>query len=596
MSINISRKRKEQLIDKIEEIRQHILKNAPNGEFEGWLGEISAEIKSQKYGLVFEEHLEKIDEILLNNVPVFKEDRELQLESNDKFNFLIESDNLPALKLLQKTHKQKVDFIYIDPPYNTGSKDFMYDDAFVDTTDDFKHSKWLSFMKKRLVEAHRLLKDEGCIMISINEEEVFELKMLCDEIFGDTNYLAMFSVKVRHQDRILKGDKDFHEIMEYMLMYRKSPKFKTIKKLVDNTSNKEYVYQIVEKIDNPEIVVMDGKNVSVFKPGEYEIVKVEASVDNLKKINIRGTIKEGNSSGRFFMKHLNQFIGVNMGYMYKVPDMGDDKFGYRYFLIPSSEKRANGDYFQGVPLNRNDIKEVPYANYLETTMSDDECAISSLGEEEYVFNSEINYLDFETSFNTVGYEGYVEFRNGKKPLAFLDKCFEMSGVKNKKDAIVLDFFAGSGSTGHALMQLNNEDEGNRKFILITNNQNNICREITYERIKKVIENDDYKEGLKYYKVDFVNCENKVYYEYANEILKHVKELVQLENNIDLDNNNDIKVIITDEELLEFIEQDIKCKKVYLGLDVLIDNSMLDSLKDKGIEVIRIPNHYYSEVK
>lgn len=439
MSTNISRKRKEQLIDKIEEIRQHILTNAPNSELEGWLGEISAELKSHKYGLVFEEHMEKIDEILLKNIPIFNEKKELQIEGNGEFNFLIEGDNLPALKLLNKTHKQNVDFIYIDPPYNTKSKDFMYDDSFVDPKDAFKHSKWLSFMEKRLVEAHRLLKDSGCIMISINEEEVFELKMLCDKIFGDSNYLAMFSVKVRHQDRILKGDKDFHEIMEYMLMYRKSPKFKTIKRLVDNTSNRDYVYQIVEKIDNPETTVIDGKNVSIFKPNEYEIVKVEASIDNLKKINIRGTIKEGNSSGRFFMKHLNEFIGKNMGYLYKVPDMGDDKFGYRYFLIPSSEKRVNGDYFQGVPLNRNDIKEVPYANYLEANVVEDECAIS-IDEDEHVFESELNYLDFETSFNNVGYEGYVEFRNGKKPLDFLDKCFEMSGVKKNKNAIVLDFF------------------------------------------------------------------------------------------------------------------------------------------------------------
>ena len=585
MSINISRKRKEQLVDKIEEIRQYILTNAPNGELEGWLGEISAELKSHKYGLVFEEHMEKIDEMLLKNIPVFNEQKELQIDCNGEFNFLLEGDNLPALKLLNKTHKQNIDFIYIDPPYNTKSKDFMYDDSFVDPNDVFKHSKWLSFMEKRIVEAHRLLKDSGCIMISINEEEVFELKMLCDKIFGDSNYLAMFSVKVRHQDRILKGDKDFHEIMEYMLMYRKSPKFKTIKRLVDNTSNKDYVYQIVEKIDNPEITVMDGKNVSIFKPNEYEIVKVEASIDNLKKINIRGSIKEGNSSGRVFMKHLNKFIGKNLGYLYKVPDMGDDKFGYRYFLIPSNGKRTNGDYFQGVPLNRNDIKEVPYANYIEANVLEDE----------HVFESELNYLDFETAFNNVGYEGYVEFRNGKKPLDFLDKCFEMSGVKKNKNAIVLDFFAGSGSTGHALMRLNNQDGGNRKFIIITNSQNNICREITYERMKKVIENDKYNEGLKYYKVDFINKENRVYYEYANELLKHVKELIQIENNIDLDKNNKYKIILTDEEFEEIVSSSDIPKKIYLGLDVLVDNSMIDNLKNRGTEVVLIPNHYYSDI-
>jgi len=146
--------RKVQLIDKIEEIRQHLLKNAPDSELEGWLNEIGAEIKSQKYGLVFEEHSEKIDDMLLSNIPVFNEEKSLKVNNNNKLNFLIEGDNLPALKLLQKTHKEKIDYIYIDPPYNTKSKDFIYDDTFVDPNDGFKHSKWLSFMKKRLLLAH----------------------------------------------------------------------------------------------------------------------------------------------------------------------------------------------------------------------------------------------------------------------------------------------------------------------------------------------------------------------------------------------------------------------------------------------------------
>lgn len=585
MSINVSKIRKAQLINKIEEIRQYLLKNAPNSELEGWLHEIDAEIKSHKYGLVFEEHSEKINDLLLTNIPVFNEDKSLKINNYDRLNFLIEGDNLPALKLLQKTHKEKIDYIYIDPPYNTKSKDFTYDDTFVDPNDEFKHSKWLSFMKKRLILAHSLLTPQGCIMISINEEEVFALKILCDEIFGDSNYLAMFSVKVRHEDRILKGDKDFHEIMEYMLMYRKSPSFRIVKKQVDNTSNADYVYQIVERIDNPETTIMDGKIVSIFKPGEYEILKVDPSDNHLKKINIRGSIKEGNSSGRFFMKHLNSFIGEKMGYLYKVPDMGDDKFGYRYFLIPLNKNRANGDYFQGVPLSRNDIKEVPYANYLEANLTELEAAVD--------LNIGLNYLDFESSFNNVGYEGYVEFRNGKKPLDFLGKCFEMGGVARNKNATILDFFAGSGSTGHALMKLNNSDGGKRKFILVTNNQNNICREVTYERIKRVIENEGYKEGLKYYRVDFINIENKVYYEYANELLEYVKELIQVENNIDLETNKNYNIVLTDEELEEFVNSNVASKKLYIGYDVLMDTLMIDNLNNKGTEVVRIPNYYYS---
>ena len=429
MSINVSKVRKEELIKKIDLIRKHLLDNAPDSELESYLNDLSAELKFNKYGLVFEEHVEKIDNELLTKIPVFSENKNLEIDNGENLNFLIEGDNLPALTLLKKTHNEGIDFIYIDPPYNTKNKDFKYDDVYVDPDDEYKHSMWLSFMKKRLLLANSLLKKDGSIMISINEEELFELKMLCDEIFGPKNYLTTFSVKVRHEDRILKGDKDFHEVIEYMLMYRKSPEFKVVKKLVDNTSNEDYIYVINEKIDNPEIVDMGGKQVSIFKPGEYEIVKVDPDESNLKKINIRGSIKEGNSSGRFFMKHLNQFIGQKYGYLYKVADMGADNLGYRYFHIPTNKKRVNGDYYQGVPLERSDIKEVPYANY----------------------------LDYEVAFNNVGYEGNVEFRNGKKPMDFLEKCFEMSGVALNKNSIVLDFFAGSGSTGNALMRLNKKD-------------------------------------------------------------------------------------------------------------------------------------------
>ena len=246
MSINVSKVRKEELIKKIDLIRKHLLDNAPDSELESYLNDLSAELKFNKYGLVFEEHVEKIDNELLTKIPVFSENKNLEIDNGENLNFLIEGDNLPALTLLKKTHNEGIDFIYIDPPYNTKNKDFKYDDVYVDPDDEYKHSMWLSFMKKRLLLANSLLKKDGSIMISINEEELFELKMLCDEIFGPKNYLTTFSVKVRHEDRILKGDKDFHEVIEYMLMYRKSPEFKVVKKLVDNTSNEDYIYVINE--------------------------------------------------------------------------------------------------------------------------------------------------------------------------------------------------------------------------------------------------------------------------------------------------------------------------------------------------------------
>jgi hypothetical protein len=360
-------------------------------------------------------------------------------------------------------------------------------------------------MNSRLCAAKQLLKNSGVIFISINEEELCQLKMLCDRIFEPNNYLATFTIKVRHEDRILKGDKDFHEVVEYLLLYRRSSKHKTTKRIRDNTSIEEYVYDIEELVKKPIFIEMGGKKIQVLKPREYRIIKKEPNAKLLKKINIRGSIKEGNSSGRFFMAHLEK-RRKDIGYLYKVPNMGDDGRGFRYFLAPTSDTKANGDYFQGVPIDREDTKEVPYPNY----------------------------FDFEEDFNSVGYEGGVNFRNGKKPVNFILKVFEMGGLINNKNAVILDFFAGSGSTAEALLRLNNDDKGNRKFLICTNNEvdykaneelrkkgfvpgdkeyeaEGIAQKVCYPRMKNILKGFNGTKGiefnLRYFKTAFVDIDH-----------------------------------------------------------------------------------------
>jgi adenine-specific DNA-methyltransferase len=374
-------------------------------------------------------------------------------------NIYIEADNLEALKLLRDDYSSRIKMIYIDPPYNTGN-DFIYKDnysmgkGFGEKNDAGRdkhdkhleknrqdgarfHSNWLNMMYPRLKVARDLLRDDGVIFISINEEELFNLKLIGDEIFGASNYLTAFTIKIRHEDRILKGDKDFHEVAEYLLLYRKSDAFVAVKRQKDNTSIEDYIYEIVEKIDKPEIREFDGRQVEMFKAGEYELLKKRPNAHLLKRINIRGALKEGNSSGRFYMAHLEQYSNQK-GLLFKVPNIGADGLGYRYFMTPETERRANGDYFQGVPLNRKDTLEIPYPNF----------------------------LDFEAEFNRVGYEGGVEFRNGKKPVGFIMKLMEIAGLKHDRESIVLDFFAGSSSTAHATMLMNAEDKGQRQYIMV----------------------------------------------------------------------------------------------------------------------------------
>ena len=168
MSTNISKKKRDDLLDKIKQIRAFIAA-APQDENTGnllsYLSELEKDVNGKKYGLVFEEHREEIDEVLATHTPVLSEEKDLFIDNGGNMNFLIEGDNLASLKLLEKTHRGKVDLIYIDPPYNRGKNDFIYDDCYVDTEDGFRHSKWSSFMSKRLQIARSLLTEQGVIFM-----------------------------------------------------------------------------------------------------------------------------------------------------------------------------------------------------------------------------------------------------------------------------------------------------------------------------------------------------------------------------------------------------------------------------------------------
>jgi len=186
---NLSQQRREKMLAFLETLKeQHTDDDSLIA-----LGEIEKELKSKKYGLVWEEHEEAVDVQMKTQIPVFTEvkEREICAGENGAYNFLLEGDNLHSLYLLEKTHRGKIDVIYIDPPYNTGKKDdFKYNDAFVVKEDTFRHSKWLSFMAERLKIAKKLLTEQGVIFISIDDNEQAALKLLCDEILGEHNYIT----------------------------------------------------------------------------------------------------------------------------------------------------------------------------------------------------------------------------------------------------------------------------------------------------------------------------------------------------------------------------------------------------------------------
>lgn len=404
-------------------------------ELESKVAYLNAQLKQEnRFGLQWIDVPEAFESESENKIPILEEVPELAITNDDgkPTHILIEGDNYHALTCLNYTHHGKIDVIYIDPPYNTGNDGFTYKDKrFLDRFPDgttvpknhpLRHSVWLSFMEKRLRLAHSLMKNDGVIYISINEEEYANLKLLCDSVFEYSNYITTITIKVRHENRILKGDKPIHETTELLLMYRNSSKFNINKRIVDNSDPSEYIYEVKELVDTPEVINMGGRDVKVFRPGEYEIIECEPDFSHLKKINIRGSIKTGNSSGRFHMNYLEERKN-EFSVIYKVPDMGDDGRDARYFLSRSNANMANGFYFQGAPLEREDTKEIPYPNF----------------------------LDFEKEFNLVGAEGGVPFDGGKKPIAFIQFLLKLAKGE-ERSLTVLDFFAGSGSTAHAFIE------------------------------------------------------------------------------------------------------------------------------------------------
>ena len=572
---NLSKIRRDKMLKTLSEIK----KNISDEETLNSLSLIENELTKKKYGLIWEEHEERVDKELETQIPTFEEikDKEIMCNPNEKFNFLLEGDNLHSLYLLEKTYKEKIDIIYIDPPYNTGKEDFIYNDKIIDELDGYKHSKWLSFMERRIRIAKELLTKSGIILISIDENEEAQLKLLCDEIFGESNRLSTHHIKVRYDNKSLNEKNDWQPVMEYVYIYAKDKLSVKAKKPSENYNIDKFLYSF-DELTNGQTIILGNKKVTIFKQGEWKINKAQkGSLNLLKETWASGSVLKGNSSGKFFDLYLSvrkTIDGLNC--LYKVEGIGEDGLGYRYFTGPQKETSSRGKFYSGVPLERlDDLNNGTSKKYRPIS----------------------NYYDFSADFGNIRQEGNTPFNSGKKPVKMLK---ELINYHKNKNATVLDFFAGSGSTAQAVLELNKEDNGNRQFVLCTNNENNICEEITYKRIKNVINGygkyDALKTNLKYYRCTYIpriNTENENLH---NNLLINIKNLIQLENGIEIDDNK-IRVYLDEEELDKFStnkEELEVCEKVYISSDILLTSEQEEIFENNNIEVYIIPEYYFED--
>lgn len=573
---NLSKIRRDKMLNTIDEIK----KNITDEKILTSLSMIENELTKKKYGLIWEEHEERVDKELETQIPTFEEIKDKEIVSNpdEKFNFLLEGDNLHSLYLLEKTHKEKIDVIYIDPPYNTGSKDFIYNDKIIDDEDGYKHSKWLSFMNKRLQMAQRLLSDTGVIFISIDDNEIAQLKLLCDTIFNEINRISIHHVQVRYAEKSLADGKSVKPVMEYVLVYAKD-----INKFKLNLPKEEYtdasfLYEIEELSSG--VIVKDGNvTMQVFKPGEWQIKKKNESSQNLlKETWVSGTIYSKMSYGQVVKRYIEpRYSSDGLGCLYKVIGRGDDGLGYRYYVGPSKKGSTRCKMYSGMPLSRVDEIKSNGGSFREVPIS--------------------NLINYAADFGNIRHEGNMTFNSGKKPVKMLK---ELINYHPSKNAVVLDFFAGSGSTAQAVLELNKEDNGNRQFILCTNNENNICEEITYKRIKNVITGygkyNPLKSNLKYYRCTYIPRINTETEDLHNNLLINIKNLIQLENGIEIDDNK-IRVYLNEDELDRFStnEEELEiCEKVYISSDILLTSEQENIFENNNIEVYIIPEYYFED--
>jgi len=379
-------------------------------------------------------------------------------------NLMIEGDNLEVLKLLQKSYAGKVKLIYVDPPYNTG-KDFVYPDNYQDSIRNYLeltgqvesgrkissnteasgrfHTDWLNMMYPRLKLAHHLLAEDGVIFISIDGNELANLQRIANEIFSEDNLLSVHHFQVRFENKSLNERKDFQEVIEYVLIYSKNKDLCSIKRPSEDYSIDKFVFTIKHAVEPDKSFVHDGKKVDVWTKDHFAITESGASVENFKETWISGSILTGTGHGSLYLKQVDGRRNIDGdGSLYRIHGIGEDGLGYRYFTNPRDPASLRGKMFTKVPTVK--LKEMESGGAVK-------------------FSPIVNFYNISGDVGNIRHEGGIPFNAGKKPVKMIAQFL---GYCEDTCCVVMDFFAGSGTTGHAVYAQNASDGGSRRYVLV----------------------------------------------------------------------------------------------------------------------------------
>lgn len=477
----------------VEHLRDliHELKWNKSSELNEKIKELEQELENlkntKKYWLVWDNEKE-VEQVVLDcqrKLPILKEKKERKILNDESWesNILIQWDNYHALQVLNYTHKESIDVIYIDPPYNTWNKDFIYNDKYIDKEDTYRHSKWLNFMSKRLELAYDLLKEDWVIFISIDDNEQAQLKLLCDEIFWEENFVWNMIIETATDN----NPRQLSISHEYFYIFCKNKNIQ-----------KKWIWESIWALKIEE---------------EYILLNNKFG-DNINKIQIE--LRKWIKSNKDILNKVSHYSSVDKKWVYYWDNPSNTKeWWYTYNVFhPLTNKICS------LPTNWFRFPEKTFMKMVENWDIEfwkDELTIPKpkrrLENVKDLLRS-IYYEDWRVSTNLLNDIFWKKVFNNPKSINLLKHVF--SFLPNTKSSLILDFFAWSWTTWHAVLDLNKEDWGNRKFILCTNNENNICEEITYERIKRVSNwytNSKWNEipwlwgNLRYYETEFVEVEN-----------------------------------------------------------------------------------------
>lgn len=594
---NLSQEKRQRMLAFLDTIRQE---HKDDDDVLIALGEIESELNAKKYGLVWEQHEEAVDVMMRTHIPVFTEDagKEITTSAGGVYNFLLEGDNLHSLRLLEKTHRGRIDVIYIDPPYNTGSKDFVYDDAYVDDNDGYKHSKWLSFMNQRLLSARNLLKKDGVLVISIGYQEVNNLMLLCQEIFSDRQ-VACVTIQTSggkpnggftyvHEYIIFVTPNDFQpRKMSFTGGISRSPFEGLTLSTFDKTTRPNQAYPIFIDRETMNIVGVGKSLTERVNEGTYSGELADFPFDFDEAPEGTAALWPISSKGAECVWRL-------------IPERLKNDWEKGYLKVSKNKSKVNPNEYSVQYLPEGVISKIK-SGELEVVGQEPGAPTLVFGENKTV-GGEIPTIWTEKDFHTTKGTAAIKEIFGDKRFSYpkpLELIVEILRAVTKTDSVVLDFFAGSGTTGQACLELNKQDSGNRRFIVCTNNEGDICNSVTYPRLQTIISgvridgstySDSIPANLKYYRTDFVARDE----EYLSDaLLEHIAEMVQLEHGVRIDGQHYI-MVMSDEEA-DALEQNwsnyTDVQAMYISKNVLFTSSQVSLFKDTAQFII--PDYYFN---